>query len=126
MNSDTIQILYLISASIGIMAMIPQLKRLIATKQSDSLSLTTWGTWFCCQIMSFTYAVSINATAYMYVNMFWITFYGTMVVLIIRYRKRRSLLSTLTYWFQRGREQKQQELVLEKAGEILSVSHPLK
>ncbi len=100
---ETVQIIYFISASIGILAMIPQLRRLIISKQSDGLSLTTWGTWACCQMVSLAYAISINARAYMIVNVVWITFYWTMVFLIIRYRKRRSLLDTITYWYKRGR-----------------------
>lgn len=120
--NDTILTLYFISASIGIIAMIPQIKRLIATKQSDSLSLTTWGTWFCCQIVSFIYALSIGATGYIYVSMVWIGFYATMVFLIIRYRKRHSLLATILYWFKRGREEKRQALVFKKASALLTES----
>lgn len=104
--TETIQIIYFISASIGILAMIPQLRRLITTKQSDGLSLTTWGTWACCQMVSFAYAMSIDARAYMIVNVVWISFYWTMVFLIIKYRKRRSLLDTMLYWYKRGREEK--------------------
>jgi uncharacterized protein with PQ loop repeat len=100
--TETIQIIYLISSAIGIIAMVPQLKRLITMKQSDGLSLTTWGTWACCQMVSFAYAASIGAHAYMLVGAIWITFYWTMVVLIIRYRKRRSLLDTILYWHRRG------------------------
>lgn len=103
--TNTMQTIYLISSSIGILAMIPQLRRLIMTKQSDGLSLTTWGTWACCQMVSFAYAISINARAYMLVNVVWISFYWTMVFLIIKYRKRRSLLQTLVYWHKRGREE---------------------
>lgn len=97
-----IQTIYLISSSIGILAMIPQLVRLIKTKQSDGLSLTTWGTWACCQMVSFAYAISINARAYIIVNLFWISFYWAMAFLIIKYRKRRSLLDTILYWKKRG------------------------
>lgn len=107
-----IQIIYFISSSIGILAMIPQVWRLMQTKQSDGLSLTTWGTWACCQMVSFAYAVSINARAYMVVNVVWIAFYWTMVILIIKYRKRRSLLDTLIYWHRRGREERKGSLVL--------------
>lgn len=102
--TEIIQIVYLISSAIGIIAMIPQLKRLITMKQSDGLSLTTWGTWACCQMVSFAYAASIGAHAYMVVGAVWITFYWTMVVLIIKYRKRRSLLDTLKYWHRRAGE----------------------
>jgi len=110
--TETIQIIYLISSAIGIIAMIPQLRRLLAMKQSDGLSLTTWGTWACCQMVSFAYATSIGAKAYMLVGAIWITFYWTMVILIIKYRKRRSLLDTLMYWHKRGEEDKKHADVL--------------
>lgn len=111
LSVETIQVIYLCSASIGIAAMIPQIRRLLIIKQSDGLSLTTWGTWACCQIISFTYAVSINARAYMLVSAIWIGFYWTMVFLIIKYRKRRSLLDTVMYWMQRGREERDKPLL---------------
>lgn len=103
---DIILPVYFASSAIGILAMIPQVRRLIVTKQSDGLSLTTWGTWACCQMVSFVYALSAGAHAYALVCTVWIAFYWTMVVLIIRYRKRRSLLDTLLYWHKRGREEK--------------------
>lgn len=102
----SIQTIYLISASIGILAMIPQIKKLVTVKQSDGLSLTTWVVWGCCQTISFLYASSIGATAYMYVSTVWIAFYVTMVFLILKYRKRRGLIETLLYWRERGNEEK--------------------
>lgn len=111
LSVETIQVIYLCSASIGIAAMIPQIRRLLIIKQSDGLSLTTWGTWACCQVISFIYAVSINARAYMLVSAIWIGFYWTMVFLIIKYRKRRSLLDTVMYWVQRGREERDKPLL---------------
>lgn len=102
---------YFASSAIGIIAMIPQLRRLIITKQSDGLSLTTWGTWACCQIISLIYALSVGAHAYALVCTIWIAFYWAMTILIIKYRKRRSLLDTLLYWHKRGREEKKQSLL---------------
>lgn len=102
-TAQTIQTVYLFSSAIGILAMIPQIRKLIVVKQSDGLSLTTWVTWGCCQVVSFLYAISVGATAYMYVNVAWITFYITMVFLIIKYRKRRGLIETVAYWFRRSR-----------------------
>jgi len=104
--NEYIQTAYLISSSIGVLAMIPQIKQLVMTKQSDELSLGTWATWGCCQVMSFIYAISIHATAYIIVNVAWISFYITMVFLIIKYRKRRSLTSTVLYWLRRGQDDK--------------------
>lgn len=90
--TDIIEILYLISASIAVLAMVPQIKQLVLTRQSDELSLSTWTTWGCCQVVSLLYALSLHATAYIIVNVAWITFYGVMVTLIIKYRKKRNIL----------------------------------
>lgn len=98
--------MYFASSTLGIIAMIPQLRRLIITKQSDGLSLTTWGTWACCQVVSLIYALSVGARAYAIVCVVWIAFYWTMSILIIKYRKRRSLLETILYWHKRGRDEK--------------------
>ena len=105
-TAQTIQTVYLFSSAVGILAMIPQIRKLIVVKQSDGLSLTTWVTWGCCQCVSFLYAISVGATAYTYVNVAWISFYVTMVFLIIKYRKRRGLVETIAYWVRRGREEK--------------------
>ncbi len=90
--------------------MIPQIKKLLVVKQSDGFSLTTWAVWVCCQCVSLLYASSIGATAYMYVNAVYITFYATMVFMIIKYRKRRGLMETILYWKRRGREEEQDPL----------------
>lgn len=106
----SIQTIYLISASVGILAMLPQLRKLIRVKQSDGLSLTTWSTWAVCQTVSFMYAMSIGATAYVYVSSVWIGFYLVMVFLIIKYRKRRGFKDTILYWIERGRNEKRRGL----------------
>ena len=111
--NEYIQIAYLISSSIAVFAMSSQIRQLVKTKQSDELSLATWATWGCCQVVSFVYATSIHATALMVVNVAWICFYITMVTLIIRYRKRRSLLATILYWMHRGREERQRTPALQ-------------
>lgn len=99
--------------------MIPQVKRLLETKDSDGLSLTTWGTWACCQVMSMIYAISISATAYIIVNIFWVSFYWLMVCMIIKYRKRRSLLDAVMRRFGRGHsEEKLEELVFNAADNL--------
>lgn len=116
------QTIYLISASIGILAMIPQIKKLIVVKQSDGFSLTTWAVWVCCQVIALMYASSIEAYAYMYVHATYIVFHATMVILIIKYRKRRGLVETLLYWKQRGREE-EQDLVF-RLGSIRTLLRP--
>jgi uncharacterized protein with PQ loop repeat len=90
--NNTIETIYLLSSLIAVCAMVPQVKRLVLTKQSDELSLGTWATWGCCQLVSFMYALSLNVRAYIIVNATWIAFYALMVFLIIKYRTKRNLV----------------------------------
>jgi uncharacterized protein with PQ loop repeat len=89
---NSIEIIYLLSSSIAVLAMIPQVKRLLITKQSDELSLGTWATWGCCQLISLLYAFSLRIEAYIIVGIAWMTFYVVMVSLIIKYRKNRNII----------------------------------
>lgn len=103
---NSIQTIYLLTSFLTVLATIPQLKQLVFTKQSDQFNLITWLMLGGNQLMSFAYAISINATAYVIVNVAWIMFYVVMLFLIVKYRKRRSLFSTIAYWYQRGRKSK--------------------
>ena len=120
----SIQTIYLISASIGMLAMIAQIKKLIIVKQSDSFSLTTWTVWVCCQAVAFVYASSIDARAYMYVHATYMVFYITMVFLIVKYRKRRGLIESILYWRQRGHEE-ERDIILKLDG-LFSFLNPNK
>lgn len=119
--TELVQNIYILSSAIGILAMIPQIRKLIVVKQSDGLSLTTWVTWGCCQTVSLLYAISVGATAYMYVCMVWIGFYASMAFLILKYRKRRGLIETLAYWRRRGIEERESSLGL-RSRRVSSVS----
>jgi uncharacterized protein with PQ loop repeat len=90
----TIEIAYLIASLIAVIAMVPQIKQLLITKQSDELSLSTWSAWAGCQVVSLLYGFSIGAFAYIIVNFVWIAFYILMVALIIRYRIKKPSLAT--------------------------------
>ncbi len=124
--TETIQTIYLISASIGVLAMIPQIRKLIVLKQSDGLSLTAWSIWGCHQIVSLVYAISIDAKGYMIVNAVWLGFYWTMVFLIIKYRKRRSLLETFLYWKKRGRGDGKTRLPFQASIPLPALKNPEK
>ena len=87
-----IYILYTIASIVGIAAGIPQLQKLIATKQSDEFSLATWLTWGVVQCVSLLYALEVKATLYAVICVVWILFYVVIVALIIKYRTARSVL----------------------------------
>ncbi|MNQ19629.1 hypothetical protein D3C85_326990 [compost metagenome] len=84
-------ILYTIASIAGIAAGIPQLRKLIATKQSDEFSVVTWMTWGVVQCISLLYALEVKATLYAAICVVWIVFYIVMVVLIIKYRQPKTV-----------------------------------
>ena len=87
-----IELLYICSTTIAVLASIPQIRQLLITRCSDELSLTTWVLWLCTQFVSLTYAISIANILLACVNVTWIIFYITMVALIVRYRPRTQVL----------------------------------
>lgn len=87
-----IELLYICSTTIAVLASIPQISQLLITRRSDELSLTTWVLWLCTQFVSLTYAISIANILLACVNVTWIIFYITMVALIVRYRPRTQVL----------------------------------
>ncbi|MNH50542.1 hypothetical protein D3C73_21670 [compost metagenome] len=82
-----IHILYILGSIVAISAGVPQLRKLIQTKQSDELSLTTWTTWAAVQSISLLYAIEVKDTLYAIMCAAWIAFYIVMIVLILKYRR---------------------------------------
>lgn len=66
--------------------MVPQIKQLLITKESDELNLGTWVAWAACQGVATAYAISIHALAYVVVSVAWTMFYVAMALLIVKYR----------------------------------------
>lgn len=81
-----IQIAYLVSSFIAILAMVPQLRQVMKVKHSKELNIHTWTSWAVCQSISLVYALSVNATEYAIVSVLWIIMYSSMVFLIARYK----------------------------------------
>ena len=81
-----IQSLYLLSSFVSVVAMWPQIRQLLVTKQSDELSLSTWISWTIGQIIAELYAVSLHAAPYLIASTSWLLFYFVMLALIIHYR----------------------------------------
>ncbi len=90
---NTVTALYLSAGSLAVLASLPSLRKLIITKRSDELSLTTWTGWLGYHFIALYYAISIDAVAYVVLNILWISFFASMVGLIIYYaptKKRRT------------------------------------
>lgn len=85
-NMHIIEYLYTAGVIVSILATIPQLKQLVATKASDEFSLSTWTIWLSAQAMTLVYVISINNILMITANTLWVAFYGAMVYLIIHYR----------------------------------------
>lgn len=82
-----IHILYILGSIVAISAGVPQLRKLIATKQSDEFSLATWGLWAAMQSISLLYAIEVKDTLYAAMSVAWILFYLAIIVLILKYRQ---------------------------------------
>lgn len=84
---NPIYLFYMLATAVAISAGIPQLRKLMLTKQSDEFSLTTWVIWLVAQLMSLLYALTVKDKLYAVVCTLWAAFYVVMVVLIIKYRQ---------------------------------------
>jgi len=93
---QTIEIIYLSSSAIAVFAMVPQIKQLLVTRQTDELSLSSWLAWLGNQIVALFYAISIHAVPYVIINFAWIAFYMIMIYLIFKYRNQPSGLQELS------------------------------
>lgn len=82
-------ILLTISALIALAAGIPQMIKLIKTKNSDEFNLGTWGMWVGTQTVSTAYAISIGDGLLMAINSAWVLFYLVMAALIVKYSPRK-------------------------------------
>lgn len=86
-----IHILYILGSIVAISAGVPQLRKLIATKQSDEFSLATWGLWAAMQSISLVYAIEVKDTLYAVMSVAWILFYLAIIALILKYRQPKSV-----------------------------------
>lgn len=84
---NPIEVLYTCSASVAVLASIPQVRQLLVTKSSDELNIATWSLWLGTQFISLTYAISLQVHLLIIVNCIWITFYTVMLTLILYYRR---------------------------------------
>lgn len=87
------EILYMTSTAVALIACIPQMRQLIATKCSDEFSLTTWTMWIFTQGISLMYVLSLKQMLLVLASGLWTMFYIIMVSLILYYR--RSVTTTL-------------------------------
>jgi uncharacterized protein with PQ loop repeat len=76
----------MIGAIAAVFAGVPQLRKLLQSKQADEFSVPTWTIWLFSQVAALMYALSIHDLLYTLVSAFWTVFYAFMVVLIFKYR----------------------------------------
>ncbi len=82
-----IEALYFSAALFGIGACVPQLRQLVKSRASDELSVASWSIWLATQSVTLVYVASIGNLLMTAVNVVWVSFYATMVVLIVKYRQ---------------------------------------
>ena len=87
-----LEFLYVTAVIISISASLPQLKQLIAAKASDEFSVMTWLVWFCTQLVTLAYVISIENMLMIGANILWAGFYAAMLYLILHYRRTRKVV----------------------------------
>lgn len=75
-------------AAAAVLASYPTLKALYDSKDSSSLSLTSWVIWALYDVVSLAYSVTIKAYIYTAVNACWMVFYLAIILMIIKYRRK--------------------------------------
>lgn len=93
---ETIQLLYICSTGIAIMATIPQLKKLIIIKSSREFSLGSYAMWSCTQATALLYMISIGNVLLIATTSIWTLYQLTMVGLIIHYRRPQLVVAEAT------------------------------
>jgi len=89
-----VEIIYLVTTFISVFTALPQVKQLLAMKDSDEFNLFTWIAWCLAQVSALFYSISIHSMPYLMVNIAWIGFYIAMISLIIKYRSTTVKLAT--------------------------------
>lgn len=84
----TIEFAYLLSSSIAVLAMAPQVKKLITAGRSDELSLISWLVWTGGQVVGLVYSISVHLMPFIIIGSIWVAYYVAMVCLIIWFRHR--------------------------------------
>lgn len=79
-------ILYIIAVTVQLAGGIPQVIRLLQTRQSRTMSLTTWALWLLAQMIVTVYIATREEWLMMIVSIGWVTLYGVIVGLIVYYR----------------------------------------
>lgn len=80
--------LYILGAVIAIGAGIPQIRQLLAVRNSDEFELSTWLAWLGTQVISLAYVISLRQVLLAIVSACWVIFYAVMVGLIIHFKPR--------------------------------------
>ncbi len=82
-----IEIIYITFVGLSIAACIPQIRHLLKQKHSDEFEISTWVMWLSAQIATLAYVISLREYLLIAVNVAWVSFYLTMVCLIVYYRR---------------------------------------
>ncbi len=91
-----LQVMYTLSAIVALAAGLPQMYKLIKTKNSDEFSLNTWVVWACTQMVSAIYLATLGDVLVVAICATWIAFYLAMVVLIVKYTPPKQVPVTVT------------------------------
>jgi uncharacterized protein with PQ loop repeat len=86
-----IEFIYISTTLCSVLAALPQLKQIWKMKNADEFNLLSWAAWALAQMTALFYALFIHSLPYLIVNIMWLTFYGTMIGLILKYRHGKAV-----------------------------------
>lgn len=91
-----IEVVYLMTSVVAIVAMAPQLRQIVVHKKADSFSLSSWIIWMVAQGVATIYGITIGAAPYVIISSIWFAYYTSVVTMIIYFRRRDALARSLT------------------------------
>lgn len=77
---------YLVASTAQIVAGLPQIRKLVKSKNAESFSLTTWGMWGATQGVCLAYNVSLGDPVLISLSTLWMVYFVSMLGLIVYYR----------------------------------------
>lgn len=86
---NILAIIYMLAATIQIIAGFPQILRVIERKSSRELSATTWSLWCLAQVASLLYTIHVANPVLIMMSVLWVMYYAVMVGVILYYRQEQ-------------------------------------
>lgn len=122
--------LYIVAQTLSISLSWPQIRKLYRAKQSKELSLTSWSAWTVSQSITLFYGLVSHQYIWVAASVLWLSFYISMVSMIVRYRQltiREQVINFFQLRFRFSIERRKPKHALsERALDKIQLPKPLK